>query len=68
MSDEVTRLVRGGRGGETIHLRGCKRASETAVPWVWAEGRPDSEWRSIPWLKACKVCLPEKGREPHEQR
>jgi hypothetical protein len=54
----MTRLVRGGRGGATIHRRGCKRASKTVVGWTWAEGRQDSEWLGIPWLKACKVCFP----------
>lgn len=60
-----TRLVRSGRGGATIHLRGCKRAtSRITVGWIWAEGRNDAEWQTIPWFRACKLCFPAEAAQP----
>jgi hypothetical protein len=52
----MTRLVRTKR---KIHLHGCRHAAcATAAPWVWAEGRDDSEWIYKSWLVPCQVCLP----------
>ncbi len=52
---ETTRLVRNKNGG--VHYRGCPYSGKTAVPWIWAEGRDDYEWRSITWLHACSYCF-----------
>lgn len=55
----MTRLVRGGNGGATIHLAECPRVPARNWPWEWAEGRDDSEWVVKAWLKPCRHCLPE---------
>lgn len=39
---------------DCIHLRRAK----TAVPWVWAEGRPLTEVFAQPWNVPCKTCRP----------
>jgi hypothetical protein len=58
----MTRLVRSGRGGGTIHLNGCPRAKgRVVVGWEWAEGRSDDEWLRKAWLRPCRVCLPEQA-------
>lgn len=55
LGSRPTRLVRNRNGG--VHLNGCPYSGKTAVPWVWAEGRDDSEWKSLPWLHACDYCF-----------
>jgi len=43
---------------EGVHVQGCSHEGRSAVVWLWAAGRPASEWRMVPWLNYCRVCLP----------
>jgi hypothetical protein len=53
--------------GDTIHLSDCRYAlAGDPIRWEWADGRPWSEWSSVPWLKYCKVCNPIGELKPME--
>lgn len=63
------RLVRGGRGGASVHLATCPYVKRGKfVFWLWAEGRDDDEWLAKGWFKPCRVCLPEQARRLAEAK
>lgn len=44
------------RGGEVVHVEGCKRAKNGA-PWRWAEGKAWAEiFLSAPWCAWATCC------------
>lgn len=55
-----TRLVRAGKGKDTIHRADCRYA-KGGLPWEWAEQRSDAAVAAAAaanGLRLCKVCAP----------
>lgn len=55
-----TRLVRAGKGKDTIHRAACRYGSN-GLPWIWAEQRSNaavSAAAAANGLRLCKVCKP----------
>jgi hypothetical protein len=55
-----TRLVRAGKGKDTIHRADCRYGSN-GLGWIWAEQRSDAAVAAAAaanGLRLCKVCAP----------
>ena len=57
-----TRLVRGGAGFSRIHKPSCRYAVNVK-PWNSAEDHPDHDWLHLPFMHACRTCLPDLARK-----
>jgi hypothetical protein len=61
----TTRLVRT-KGGAVVHRASCttidpNAVTSTVAPWLWAEGRTDTEIQqaiAMVGARACKICKP----------
>lgn len=55
------------RNGKMIHRDGCRRAVR-AVHWMWAdqfitEREVILNMRAFPWLKLCRICFADVGKD-----
>lgn len=67
-----SRFVRTGTTGRTVHNRDCRHATRShALPWVWADGKPDPQVLAAVQsmnFTLCRHCKPLENVSPPDLR
>lgn len=59
---DLVRLTKRQHTPEKIHRATCYAVQgKDVVPWIWAEGRPVSEWTGLAWMRPCSICRPDSN-------